>query len=140
MEPLIFGKVPYRSLRKRHLYMWILNLYKPIVFKGKNVISPSQLVLRRLMKAKALFSKLADTERNLKMHITYTIFNGLGTITRKQKIINLDAKPRKLERLLSGVLELRNQDFELLHLSGAWLKERHIKSTPLTRGQSVLAR
>ena len=35
---------------------------------------------------------------------------------------------------MSGVLELRNQQFEFVHLSGAWLKERQIKATPLTQG------
>ena len=34
---------------------------------------------------------------------------------------------------MSGVLELRNQQFEFVHLSGAWLKERQIKATPLTQ-------
>ncbi|MFS0925990.1 alpha-galactosidase [Enterococcus durans] len=103
-------------------------------FQGKERDLAQPASFAKTDESQSIVFELADTERNLKMHITYTIFNGLGTITRKQKIINLDAKPRKLERLLSGVLELRNQDFELLHLSGAWLKERHIKSTPLTQG------
>ncbi|MBM9833521.1 alpha-galactosidase, partial [Enterococcus faecalis] len=78
--------------------------------------------------------ELVDQERQLEMAITYTIFKGSGTITRQQTLTNTESKPRTIQRFLSGVLELKNRDFELLHLSGAWLKERHIKTVPLTQG------
>lgn len=77
---------------------------------------------------------LIDEQRQLKMEITYTIFAGLGTIARNQRITNLGAEKKQLSSLMSGVLELRNQQFEFVHLSGAWLKERQIKATPLTQG------
>lgn len=84
--------------------------------------------------SQSIVFELVDQERQLEMAITYTIFKGSGTITRQQTLTNTGSKPRTIQRFLSGVLELKNRDFELLHLSGAWLKERHIKTVPLTQG------
>ena len=64
-------------------------------FQGKERDLAQPASFAKTDESQSIVFELADTERNLKMHITYTIFNGLGTITRKQKIINLDAKPRK---------------------------------------------
>jgi alpha-galactosidase len=84
--------------------------------------------------SQSLLIELVDEVRELKMEITYTIFAGLGTIARNQRIINQGAKKVKLSNMMSGVLEVKNQGFEFVHLSGAWLKERQVKTTPLSQG------
>ena len=41
---------------------------------------------------------LIDEQRQLKMEITYTIFAGLGTIARNQRITNLGAEKNNFLR------------------------------------------
>ncbi len=66
--------------------------------------------------------------------MTFSIFENLGTIARGQKLTNLCERKRKIQRFLSGALDMKNQQFDFLHLSGAWLKERHIKRHSLEQG------
>lgn len=99
----------------------VRNLDKPASFAGEN-------------ESQSIEFELVDAERELKIDMTYTIFRGLGTIARKQKISNIGDEARRIERFMSGVLELKNRDFEWVHLSGAWLKERHIKATTVSQG------
>lgn len=77
---------------------------------------------------------LEDAVNELQLEVTYSIFEGIGAVVRGQKLINLGSTTRKVTRFLSGALDMRNQNFEFLHLSGAWLKERHIKKRPLDQG------
>ncbi|MGM0341559.1 alpha-galactosidase [Enterococcus sp. AZ007] len=77
---------------------------------------------------------LEDPFNQLRLEVTYSLFKNRGTIARGQKLTNLGEKKRKLLRFLSGALDMKNQNFEFLHLSGAWLKERHIKRHSLTQG------
>ena len=77
---------------------------------------------------------LEDTLNQLRLEVTYSIVPSLGTIVRGQKLINMDKKKRTITRFLSGALDMKNKDFEFLHLSGAWLKERHIKKHNLVQG------
>ncbi len=42
-----------------------------------------------------------------------------------------------MERVLSACLEMDDEDFEIISLSGAWARERHIKRQPLLSGSFV---
>ncbi|MGX7212727.1 alpha-galactosidase [Enterococcus raffinosus] len=77
---------------------------------------------------------LEDSFNQLRLEVTYSIFENQGTVSRGQKLTNLGANKRQVLRFLSGALDMKNQQFEFLHLSGAWLKERHIKRHSLEQG------
>ncbi|WP_430610341.1 alpha-galactosidase [Enterococcus sp. DIV0876] len=100
--------------------------------KERDICKPASFAATH--ESQSIEFELIDTERELRIELTYTIFQHLGTIARKQKVSNMGSEARRIERFMSGVLELKNRDFDWLHLSGAWLKERHIKTTPITQG------
>lgn len=77
---------------------------------------------------------LEDSFNQLRLDVTFSIFENSGTIARGQKLTNLCERKRKIQRFLSGALDMKNQQFDFLHLSGAWLKERHIKRHSLEQG------
>ncbi|MGL9730108.1 alpha-galactosidase [Enterococcus sp. DIV0756] len=77
---------------------------------------------------------LEDSFNQLRLEVTFSIFENSGTIARGQKLTNLCERKRKIQRFLSGALDMKNQQFDFLHLSGAWLKERHIKRHSLEQG------
>ena len=97
------------------------NLAKPATFAEKNQVEQIHFVLE-------------DSFNQLQLTVTYSLMHDMGTVTRSQRLTNLSVQPRMITRFLSGALDMRNQDFQFLHLSGAWLKERHIKKQELTQG------
>lgn len=77
---------------------------------------------------------LIDTEHQLELQLSYSIFENLSAIVRKAAIINHGQQEIKLTNLQSTVLDLPNDSYDFLQLSGAWTKERHIIRRPLTQG------
>ncbi|WP_049150661.1 alpha-galactosidase [Lactobacillus gasseri] len=77
---------------------------------------------------------LIDTDHQLELQLTYSIFKDLSAIVRKATIINHGKREVKLTNLQSTVLDLPNDSYDFLQLSGAWTKERHITNRPLTQG------
>ncbi|MDK6434750.1 glycoside hydrolase family 36 N-terminal domain-containing protein, partial [Escherichia coli] len=70
----------------------------------------------------------------LELQLSYSIFENLSAIVRKATIINHGKQEVKLTNLQSTVLDLPNDSYDFLQLSGAWTKERHITTRPLTQG------
>lgn len=64
----------------------------------------------------------------------FTLFEDFGAVVRSQKLINIGPESVMIEKMLSGVLELPTANYDFLHLSGAWLKERHPKKRKLAQG------
>lgn len=81
-----------------------------------------------------LIVSLIDTDHQLELQLSYSIFENLSAIVRKATIINHGKQEVKLTNLQSTVLDLPNDSYDFLQLSGAWTKERHITTRPLTQG------
>lgn len=79
--------------------------------------------------------RLHDSNHNIDLIINYTIFENSAVIARSQEVINKSEDSITIEKLYSGVLELNNNNYDFIHFSGAWLKERHIKKKKLTQGK-----
>jgi len=77
-----------------------------------------------------LFDKLAG----LTVILTYTVFNELDAIARSVRFVNKSAGQLKLLRSLSASVDFPHADFDLLHLSGAWIRERQLERRPLKPG------
>lgn len=81
-----------------------------------------------------LFDKVIET----KLILSYTIYNNLPVITRSVNIKNCSKDDIKLNRIMSLNLDLPDMDYEMLELTGAWARERHIKTRKLVHGiQSI---
>lgn len=81
-----------------------------------------------------LIIDLIDQEHQLKLQLTYTIYPDTGAIVRSSKIINLSTEIYQIENFQSLALDLPKANFDFLQLSGAWIKERHLKKRNLEQG------
>ena len=81
---------------------------------------------------------MEDRLINIQIKLTYSLFEEIDAITRSVLFINKSNKNIALLRALSICVDFPDADFELLHLSGTWGKERHIIERELVHGiQSV---
>lgn len=84
--------------------------------------------------AVTLSIKLYDTETKIRLTLFYTIFEEEAVIARSAHFYNEGEKPVHLLAAMSMSLDLPDQDYIWMQLSGAWARERHIKNRPLEQG------
>lgn len=77
-------------------------------------------------------------ESGVKIDLYYSVFAEYDAIIRWARVTNETGKTVRLDRAMSASVDFDDRDFELLHLDGAWMRERHIQRTPIMYGkQSV---
>ncbi|WP_213620453.1 alpha-galactosidase [Paenibacillus sp. J22TS3] len=84
--------------------------------------------------AQTLRITLTDDLTGATAILTYTIFNNLPVIARSVSITNLGEDPIRVNRLMSASLDLPDSEFEIIQLSGAWGRERHLSRRPIRPG------
>lgn len=88
--------------------------------------------------AETLIIQLKDNYSDIHMHLSYTIFKDQSVIARSTQFINKDNKSFMLESAMSTSLDLPDSEFDMIHLDGAWARERHVSRQPLFKGvQSI---
>ncbi|RTE04434.1 alpha-galactosidase [Paenibacillus whitsoniae] len=84
---------------------------------------------------------LEDKLIGLQAILSYTAFERQDAIARSVRFINTGTAPLKLLRALSVNVDFNHDQFELLHLSGAWARERYVEKRKLAPGtQSIESR
>lgn len=81
---------------------------------------------------------LTDKLIGLKAVLTYTVFRDFNAVARSVRYSNESGKPMKLLRALSMGMDLPHPNFDMLHLSGSWARERHIERRSLTTGGATI--
>lgn len=81
---------------------------------------------------------LKDDFTGLCAVLCYTVFYEQDVLTRSVRIENRGNTPCALEKVLSFSLDLHQDGFEVIHLPGAWARERHIQRIPQVTGQLLL--
>ena len=91
------------------------------IFKGKPKLEglPATYVESQ-DEAETLEIELYDDIIDLRVVLSYTVFEKLNVITRSVRFVNEGAKNLKLLRVLSMSVDFADSDFDLLHLSGAY--------------------
>lgn len=77
-----------------------------------------------------LDDKLAGTE----ILLYYTIFENVSAIARSVKITQYGEQEIVLDRAMSMSVDFPDKDFEMIELTGAWSRERSVKSRKLEHG------
>lgn len=77
---------------------------------------------------------LIDKFTGLTVLLSYTIFYEQDVLTRSAKIENRGQLPCTLEQAMSCSLDFTEMDFQVIHLHGAWGRERHIERLPICHG------
>lgn len=77
---------------------------------------------------------LQDPCSKLQAELLYTVFDGCDVIARSVNIQNMSLADVKITGAMSLCLELPDDQWELLTLSGSWARERSIYRRPLMPG------
>lgn len=89
--------------------------------------------------ATTLRLQLADSLTGLEVVLSYTVYEALDAMTRSVCFRNAGRENLKLLRALSVNVDFPDADFDLLHLPGAWARERHPERRPLPAGVFAVA-
>ncbi|HEX7472513.1 MAG TPA: alpha-galactosidase [Candidatus Limnocylindrales bacterium] len=85
--------------------------------------------------AETLEIVLLDEPSGTEVRCSYTIFRDVPAIARNVHIRNTGKRSLRLRTVMSASLDLTDRDWELVHLSGAWARERHVVGHPLAPGR-----
>ncbi len=77
---------------------------------------------------------LKDELTGMEAVMQYSVFNELNAITRAVRFTNQGTAAVSIERALSSSVDFGGDQFEMLHLSGAWVRERHMHYRKLAPG------
>lgn len=109
------------------------------IFKGKKKLEnlPATYVENE-KEANTLEITLYDKVIETRLLLSYTIFEDFPIITRSTKFIYEGKEKVILTKAMSCNIDLPDYDYEMVHLSGAWSRERHVKNKKLEQGiQSI---
>ncbi|MGL5368745.1 MAG: alpha-galactosidase [Cetobacterium somerae] len=88
--------------------------------------------------AKTLKIYLKDETIGAVLTLSYTIFRDYDVISRNAHIKNNSDEKLVLERFLSASIDFKEPNFQIVHLSGAWARERHIEITEINQNKFVI--
>jgi len=88
--------------------------------------------------AETLEVVLKDSYSELTIHLFYTIFQNFDAIARSVKFVNNGTTSFNIKTAMSMSIDFPHNEFELVHLNGAWARENHMERKPVITGvQSV---
>lgn len=73
-----------------------------------------------------------------KLELLYTIFSEYSAIARSVRVINTGNASVHLLNAMSLSLDLPDQDYVWMQLSGAWSRERYVKERTLEQGITAI--
>ncbi|RKL68308.1 alpha-galactosidase [Salipaludibacillus neizhouensis] len=105
------------------------------IYSGKKPLQglPSTYVTTE-EEAQTLVVTLWDEKIQTELRLSYTIFTGKPVITRSTELENKGKEKVDVKRLMSLSLDLPESNYEMVQLSGAWSRERHVKKRKLESG------
>jgi alpha-galactosidase len=109
------------------------------IFGGKPAIPglPSTYV-QGDNEAETLEILLADSPAGLEIRLLLTIFADRPVIARSVRLKNIGTASLQLRCAMSASLDLPDSDWEMVHLSGAWSREAHVRSRRLEAGSQAI--
>ncbi len=105
------------------------------IYKGKSHLNglPSTYVESE-DEADTLEIELYDEVKNMSIFLVYSVFEKYDAITRSVRVVNHSDENIDLHRVLSFSVDFPQNDYDFVHLYGAWARERSIERTPLIHG------
>jgi alpha-galactosidase len=82
---------------------------------------------------------LRDEPSGLEAHLRYTIFRDHPVVARSARFLNRGTTPIVLRTAMSAALDLPDANWHLVHLSGAWARERQPVVRPLSPGRHAVS-
>ena len=109
------------------------------VFGGKSAIPglPSTYV-QGYDEAETLEILLLDAPASLEIRLFFAIYADRPVVTRSVRLRNIGSEPMMVESAMSATLDLPDSEWEMLHLSGAWARECHVRTRRLEAGSQAI--
>lgn len=105
------------------------------IYGGKKPLTPLPAVYTENDgEAQTLEILLHDSLMDTDLVLSYTIFTEIPVLTRNSRIVQKGNQKIVLERAMSASVEFPDMDYEMVHLSGAWARERYVKNRKLEMG------
>ena len=109
------------------------------IVQGKCAIEGlPHLYTNQATEAETLIITLKDDVAQLRLKLNYTIYQDYATVIRSITLINDSAETVEINQLASQSLDFPNRSFELIHLNGAWGRERQLTREKIEIGTKVL--
>jgi alpha-galactosidase len=91
-----------------------------------------------LTEAETLEITLIDEVLQSKLILSYSIYSDRNVICRNARFINEGNDPFYINNAMSTSVDFPDDQFEMLHLTGAWAREAHVEVQKLSKGiQSI---
>ena len=105
------------------------------IYKGKKRLEglPS-LYIEREEEAETLELYLKDEVCQTRIILKYTIYRDYPVICRSVNVEHFGQSTIKIQKIFSTSLDLPDSDYEMLQLSGAWARERHVRTRMIQQG------
>lgn len=109
------------------------------IFSGKKSLAPlPSTYVEQEDEADTLEISLCDQLTETDLILSYTIYRDYPVITRNARFFHRGKEAIILDRALSASVEFSDMNFEMVHLAGAWSRERYVKTRKLEMGiQSI---
>ena len=108
------------------------------IYMGKNELNGLPSTFGNETDCTSLEIECIDKFLNIKVILTYTVFNNLDVITRSVKIVNESEEKIYITKALSMCIDFDGMDYDMISLHGSWARERHIDRRKVSHGtQSV---
>lgn len=105
------------------------------VFKGKiSLVGLPATYVQDEEEATTIEIKLYDSVIKTEAVLSYTIFEKYAAIAKSVKFNHTGEEVIYITNAMSASFELPDDEFQMLQLSGAWARERHIKTRELQSG------
>ncbi|AWI09320.1 alpha-galactosidase [Ereboglobus luteus] len=82
---------------------------------------------------------LRDAPSNILVTLRYAVFANRDAIARSAEVKNEGAQPVTLRRALSAAIDFPERPLDMIHLPGAWARERWVERQPLHSGEQWIA-
>ena len=87
--------------------------------------------------AQTLVVTMLDESNNVYLDLHYTVFAEADVITRRAVLRNENENPLTIRRMLSLMLDMPNDNFQMVTFDGTWINEAHKHTRPITYGLTV---
>ncbi|SET18941.1 alpha-galactosidase [[Clostridium] polysaccharolyticum] len=112
------------------------------IYQGKEKLNGlPALYVEAEQEAESLEITLQDTMSKFTCILKYSIYKDYPVLTRSVEFVNQGKEKVWLERVLSASVDLPDDQYEMVQLSGAWARERKVVTRPLAMGiQGITSR
>lgn len=88
--------------------------------------------------AETLVLTLEDDLYGLRVELSYTIWDGHGVLAKSAKFTNFGKQDIQLQSVMSSVLNLPAEDYEIQHFYGTWAREFNEERVPVPQGRFLI--